>query len=184
MFGQLKLSYISLILFLGLICQIFEDGINEPSVGSRMVSKWAVNRNYVLSPINGVLKYHRLGKQERNDPEIPFEKASLVLSDVSLTITEVQTFLRCILLCFMPSISFPKFMCYLFFFFLQAQYHDWIKLLEVFSRYKTYVEISHLRPEVTLSKNPRLWWRYAAQAVLQRKQMWYTHAILYTCLST
>ncbi|KAG8658937.1 uncharacterized protein LOC110610326 isoform X2 [Manihot esculenta] len=122
--------------------EIFEDGINEPSVGSRMVSKWAVNRNYVLSPINGVLKYHRLGKQERNDPEIPFEKASLVLSDVSLTITE-------------------------------AQYHDWIKLLEVFSRYKTYVEISHLRPEVTLSKNPRLWWRYAAQAVLQRKQMCY-----------
>lgn len=54
-----------------------------------MVSKWAMNRNYLVSPINGVLKYHRLGNQERNDPEVPFEKASLVLSDVSLTITEV-----------------------------------------------------------------------------------------------
>lgn len=58
-----------------------------------MVSKWAVNREYLVSPINGILKYHRLGNQERNDPEVPFEKASLVLSDVSLTITEVFFFL-------------------------------------------------------------------------------------------
>ncbi|XP_065863891.1 uncharacterized protein [Euphorbia lathyris] len=122
--------------------EIFEDGINEPSTGSEMVSKWAVNRNYLLSPINGVLKYHRLGKQERTDPEIPFEKASLVLSDVSLAITETQ-------------------------------YHDWLRLLEVISRYKTYVEISHLRPEVPVSKEPRAWWRYAAQAVLQQKHMCY-----------
>lgn len=54
-----------------------------------MVSPWAMNRKYLLSPINGVLQYDRLGNQERNNPEIPFEKASLVLSDVSLTITEV-----------------------------------------------------------------------------------------------
>ena len=69
--------------------QIFEDGINEPAADHGKVSKWAMNRNYVVSPINGVLKYHRLGNQERTDPEVPFEKASLVLSDVSLTITEV-----------------------------------------------------------------------------------------------
>ncbi|TQD96908.1 hypothetical protein C1H46_017513, partial [Malus baccata] len=68
--------------------QIFEDGIDEPADDSGMVSKWAVNRKYLVSPINGVLKYHRIGNQERNDPEVPFEKASLVLSDVSLTITE------------------------------------------------------------------------------------------------
>ncbi|CAK7326271.1 unnamed protein product [Dovyalis caffra] len=68
--------------------EIFEDGINEPSTDRGMVSKWATNRNYLVSPINAALKYHRLGKQERGDPEIPFEKASLVLSDVSLTITE------------------------------------------------------------------------------------------------
>lgn len=55
-----------------------------------MVSKWAVNRKYLVSPINGGLKYHRLGNQERNDPEVPFEKASLDLSDVSLTVTEVS----------------------------------------------------------------------------------------------
>lgn len=57
-----------------------------------MVSKWAVNRKYLVSPINGALKYHRVGNQEKNDPEVPFEKASLVLSDVSLTITEVCNF--------------------------------------------------------------------------------------------
>lgn len=122
--------------------EIFEDGINEPVAGSKMVSKWAVNRNYLVSPINGVLKYHRLGNQERSDPDVPFEKASLVLSDVFLTITE-------------------------------AQYHDWIKLLEVVSRYRTYVESSHLRPLVPVSKDAGLWWRYAAQAGLQQKKMCY-----------
>lgn len=54
-----------------------------------MVSQWAMGRSFLVSPINGVLKYHRLGKQERNDPEVPFEKASLALNDVTLTITEV-----------------------------------------------------------------------------------------------
>lgn len=54
----------------------------------------------------------------------------------------------------------------------QAQYHDWIKLLEVVSRYKTYVEVSHLRPVVPVSEGPYLWWRYAAQAGLQQKKMW------------
>ncbi|KAM1609645.1 hypothetical protein ACFXTN_020154 [Malus domestica] len=122
--------------------QIFEDGIDEPADDSGMVSKWAVNRKYLVSPINGVLKYHRIGNQERNDPEVPFEKASLVLSDVSLTITE-------------------------------AQYYDWIKLLEVVSRYKTYVDVSHLRPLVPISEGPYLWWRYGAQATLQQKKMCY-----------
>lgn len=42
-----------------------------------------------MSPINGVLKYHRLGNQERNDPNVPFEMASLIVSDVSLTVNEV-----------------------------------------------------------------------------------------------
>ncbi|XP_038986983.1 uncharacterized protein LOC103722332 isoform X2 [Phoenix dactylifera] len=68
--------------------EIFQDGINECSRNG--VSVWAMNRKYLVSPINGVLKYHRLGKQERQDSEIPFEKASLILSDVSLTISEAQ----------------------------------------------------------------------------------------------
>lgn len=122
--------------------EIFEDGINEPIAGHGTVSKWALNRKYLVSPINGVLRYHRLGGQERNNPEVPFEKASIVLSDVNLTITE-------------------------------EQYHDCIKLFEVVSRYKTYVEISHLRPVVAVSKAPYLWWRYAAQAALQQKKMCY-----------
>lgn len=122
--------------------EIFEAGINEPVAESGMVSKWDANHKYLVSPIYGVLKYHRLGNQERNDPEVPFEKASLVLSDVSLTITE-------------------------------AQYHDWIKLLEVVSRYRTYVEVSHLRPMVPVSQDHFSWWRYAAQAGLQQRKLCY-----------
>ncbi|XP_050374958.1 uncharacterized protein LOC126792594 [Argentina anserina] len=122
--------------------EIFEDGIREPADDHVMVSKWAMNRKYLVSPINGVLKYHRVGNQERNDPDVPFENASLVLSDVSLTITE-------------------------------AQYRDWIKLFEVVSRYKRYVEFSHLRPALAVSAGPSMWWHYAAQAGLQQKKMCY-----------
>ncbi|XP_071939359.1 uncharacterized protein [Coffea arabica] len=122
--------------------EIFEDGINELPNGNSLVSAWSQDRNFLVSPINGVLKYHRLGNQERNDPNIPFEKASLIVPDVSLAITE-------------------------------AQYHDWIRLMEVISRYKTYVDISHLRPMVPVSDNATLWWRYAAQAGLQQKKMCY-----------
>ncbi|XP_024982723.1 uncharacterized protein LOC112519038 isoform X5 [Cynara cardunculus var. scolymus] len=121
--------------------EIFEDGINEPA-NSNAVSAWARDRNYLVSPINGVLKYHRLGNLERTDPEMPFEEARLILGDVSLTLTE-------------------------------AQYHDWIRLLEVISRYKSYVEVSHLRPVVSVSEGPKVWWHYAAQAALQQKKMCY-----------
>ncbi|KAE9602547.1 putative vacuolar protein sorting-associated protein [Lupinus albus] len=122
--------------------EIFEEGINEPNDDHKLVSKWAMNRTYLIYPINAVLQYHRLGNQERINPEIPFEKVSLVLADVSLTLTE-------------------------------AQYHDWIKLLEVVSRYKIYMEISHLRPAVPISKAPYLWWQYAAQATLQQQKKCY-----------
>nr|XP_043635621.1 uncharacterized protein LOC122606820 [Erigeron canadensis] len=121
--------------------EIFEDGINEPANGHG-VSAWAQDRNYLVSPINGVLKYHRLGNLERTDPEMPFEEAHLILGDVSLTLTE-------------------------------AQYHDWIRLLEVISRYKSYVEMSHLRPAVSVTEGPKMWWSYAAQAALQQKKMCY-----------
>ncbi|XP_028786889.1 uncharacterized protein LOC114742843 [Neltuma alba] len=122
--------------------EIFEDGINEPSDDCRPVSKWAMKRTYLVFPINAILQYHRLGKQEQHNPEIPFEKASLVLSDVCVTLTE-------------------------------GQYYDWIKLLEAASRYKTYVEVSHLRPVVPVSEAPDLWWKYAAQAGLQQRMMCY-----------
>ncbi|XP_019418850.1 PREDICTED: uncharacterized protein LOC109329610 isoform X2 [Lupinus angustifolius] len=118
--------------------EIFGDGINESTDDHKLVSKWAMNRTYLVYPINAVLQYHRLGNQERINPEIPFEKVSLVLTDVSLTLTE-------------------------------AQYHDWIKLLEVVSRYKIYMEVSHLRPTVPISKAPHLWWQYAAHAMQQQK---------------
>ncbi|KAK1307202.1 hypothetical protein QJS10_CPA10g01570 [Acorus calamus] len=119
--------------------EIFEDGINEVSSDHGIDSVWALNRKYLVSPINGVLKYHRLGKQEMLDPEIPLEKASLVLSDVSLSISE-------------------------------AQYYDGIKLLETISRYKTYIEVSHIRPFVSVMDDPHVWWRYAAHASLQQRK--------------
>ncbi|XP_074301933.1 uncharacterized protein LOC141633346 isoform X1 [Silene latifolia] len=122
--------------------EIFEEGVNEPVVGHESVKTWALNRSYLVSPINGVLRYHRLGSQERNNADIPFEKASLFLNDVSFTVTE-------------------------------AQYYDWIKLLEVVSRYRMHMEISHLRPVVPVSDGPHLWWRYAVQASLQQRKMCY-----------
>ncbi|XP_057809782.1 uncharacterized protein LOC131024279 [Salvia miltiorrhiza] len=122
--------------------EIFQDGINESSKSRNSASSWAQERNYLVSPINGVLKYHRLGNKEREDSNVPYEKASLVIADVSLTITE-------------------------------AQYHDWIKLLEAISAYRTRVDISHLRPMVPVKESVALWWRYAAQAGLQQKMMGY-----------
>jgi vacuolar protein sorting-associated protein 13A/C len=118
--------------------EVFEDGIRDNGVDST----WAKDRNYVVSPINGVLKYHRLGNQERNNPDVAFENALLTVSDVSVTVTE-------------------------------AQYQDWIRLMEVISRYKTYVEIFHLRPSVPVSQGCAQWWRFAAQASLQLKKMSY-----------
>ncbi|CAL9040995.1 unnamed protein product [Musa banksii] len=120
--------------------EIFQEGINEHSRDE--VAIRALNHRYLVSPINGVLKYHRLGKQERQDPEIPSEKSSLVLSDVYLTVSE-------------------------------SQYYDGIKLLETFSRYKTRVDVSHLRPVVPISHDPHAWWQFAMLAGLQQKKLCY-----------
>ncbi|KAJ1696999.1 hypothetical protein LUZ63_005511 [Rhynchospora breviuscula] len=120
--------------------EIFQDGIDERSPESNSV--WASNRQYLVSPINGVLKYQRLGKEERGDPNVPFVKASLLLADVSSTITE-------------------------------AQYYNGIKLLETFSRFKTRVEVSHLRPVVPILDDPRAWWRYSMLASLRQKKSCY-----------
>lgn len=109
-------------MFSGLIQQIFEAGINEPVAESGMVSKWDANHKYLVSPIYGVLKYHRLGNQERNDPEVPFEKASLVLSDVSLTITEVSNL-----------VSFS---------FAEGTSSYWV--VESFYFYRRFIPLSHL----------------------------------------
>lgn len=57
----------------------------------------------------------------------------------------------------------------------QAQYYNGIKLLETFSRFKTRVEVSHLRPVVPVLDDPRGWWRYAMLASLRQKKSWYEH---------
>ncbi|KAM3227150.1 hypothetical protein ACQJBY_059203 [Aegilops geniculata] len=118
--------------------EVFQDGIDDRPGNSI----WAMNRRYLVSPINGTLKYNRLGQQERGDLNNPLEKASLVLSDVSLTVTE-------------------------------AQYYDCIKLLETFSRFRTRVDVSHLRPIMPVKEDCRAWWRYAVLAGLRQKKLCY-----------
>ena len=144
------------------LSQIFQDGIDDHSVNSI----WAVNRNYFVSPINGTLKYKRLGKNERGDPDTPIEKASLVLSDVSLTVTEVPHY-------FFSIVSYCVYNYLLLSAILyQAQYYDGIKLLETFSRFRTRVDVSHLRPIVPVKEDRRAWWRYAMLAGLRQKKLW------------
>ncbi|CAL0321110.1 unnamed protein product [Lupinus luteus] len=42
---------------------------------------WAMNCTYSVYPINAVLQYHRLGNQDRINPEIPFEKVPLLAKE-------------------------------------------------------------------------------------------------------
>ncbi|MQL80628.1 hypothetical protein Taro_013085, partial [Colocasia esculenta] len=142
--------------------EIFADGIDESHGG---VSIWASERKYLVSPINGTLKYHRIGKQERNDFGVPLEKASLVLSDYQrfkdASSTIYLLFIRGAHILAETDSTFNY----------QAQYYDGIKLLETFSQYKTRIEVSHLRPVVSVFDDPHIWWRYLAQASLQQKKM-------------
>lgn len=88
------------------------------------MSPWAKERRYLVSPINGVLKYHRLGNKERKDSNVPYEKASFVIADVSLTITEVQILIKSsicsrhefivILQCQVPGKLMTYIRCYMF----------------------------------------------------------------------
>lgn len=146
--------------------QVFQDGIDDRPGNSI----WAMNRRYLVSPINGTLKYNRLGQQERGDLNNPLEKTSLVLSDVSLTVTEVP-FIYALLICFNYGVGKLLITCNLLLY--QAQYYDCIKLLETFSRFRTRVDVSHLRPIVPVKEDCRAWWRYAMLAGLRLKKLWY-----------
>lgn len=154
--------------------QVFQDGIDDHSGNSI----WAVNRNYLVSPINGTLKYKRLGKDERGDPDAPLENASLVLSNVSLTVTEVFNHCTSLIsstIMLTMYLYFPKKTMYLYLSVIpcnQAQYYDGIKLLETFSRFRTRVDVSHLRPVVPVKEDCRAWWRYAMLAGLRQKKLW------------
>ncbi|KAJ7520814.1 hypothetical protein O6H91_19G024000 [Diphasiastrum complanatum] len=121
--------------------EIFESGVH--SAADEVSLDGADKHQYLLQPVGGTMKYHRCGKHEKRDPEHPFQKASLVLDQVSLTISE-------------------------------AQYRDGLKLLEGVSSYRTRIEFSRLRPQVSVANGPQLWWLYACQAVLQQQsRMWY-----------
>ncbi|GAB2297720.1 hypothetical protein Dimus_031808 [Dionaea muscipula] len=52
----------------------------------------------------------------------------------------------------------------------KAQYYHWIKLLEVISRYRIHVEVSHLRLVVPISEAPHLWWRYLCSVACSEKK--------------
>ncbi|PTQ34792.1 hypothetical protein MARPO_0076s0036 [Marchantia polymorpha] len=123
--------------------EIFEAGISSDVPPDAKSSKWASGRRFLLHPVDGIMRYHRRGKRENREPHIPFQKASLVLDEVSATVSE-------------------------------AQYCDGMKLLEGVSRYRTRMQYSHLRPQLSVSDDPHAWWLYACQAVLQQQsKMWY-----------
>ncbi|XP_059076567.1 uncharacterized protein LOC131042467 isoform X2 [Cryptomeria japonica] len=71
--------------------EMFEAGIQESkNENGQYLSQWAVGRQYLLCPVNGTLQYYRFGKQEKRDPSVPSQKMSLILNDVSLTVSEAQ----------------------------------------------------------------------------------------------
>lgn len=80
---------------------------------------------------------------------------------------------RYIFLCFFLILNGVEGLSIRTFFFFQAQYHDGIKVLEAFSKYRIRVDVSHLRPVTSVSDDPGVWWRYAFQAGLQQKKLWY-----------
>ncbi|XP_024542530.1 uncharacterized protein LOC9648284 isoform X1 [Selaginella moellendorffii] len=56
----------------------------EPSI------KGKIQHKYLLHPVAGLMKYHRCGKREKRDSKTPFQKASLVLDQVSIAVSEDQ----------------------------------------------------------------------------------------------
>lgn len=67
--------------------EVFEVGISqEAPLSSNQVNE----RQYLLHPVDGILSYHRRGKREKRDPTMAFQNISLLLNEVSLTISEAQ----------------------------------------------------------------------------------------------
>ncbi|MCO5593425.1 hypothetical protein L7F22_047439 [Adiantum nelumboides] len=71
-------------------CEIFEAGINPKQPQDSSLLSSVAESTYLLCPINGVLNYYRRGKREKRERHMPLQSLSLVLDDVSLTLSEDQ----------------------------------------------------------------------------------------------
>eukprot|EP00250_Pteridium_aquilinum_P021886 c25256_g1_i1 orf=924-13886(-) len=71
-------------------CEVFEAGINQKPLEDSPLIRSKDEPEYLLRPINGVLNYYRRGKREKRDHSMPLQNVSLVLDEVSLTISENQ----------------------------------------------------------------------------------------------
>lgn len=69
--------------------QVFEAGINQKSLHDSPLIGSMNEPVYLLRPINGVLNYYRRGKREKREHSMPLQNLSLVLDEVSLTVSEV-----------------------------------------------------------------------------------------------
>lgn len=70
--------------------QIFEAGVSTDLPVNETSTNWAVDRKYLLHPVEGILRYHRRGKRENREPHVPFQKLSIRLDQLSVTVSEVM----------------------------------------------------------------------------------------------
>eukprot|EP00897_Mesotaenium_endlicherianum_P008373 jgi/Mesen1/7564/ME000392S06833 len=62
----------------------------EPGVGEDVEAEEGQQRQYLLQPIGGRMRYFRQGKHDKREPDVPYQTAWLVLNEVALTISEAQ----------------------------------------------------------------------------------------------
>lgn len=44
----------------------------------------------MLEPVGGVARYFKLGQKDKRDPDKPAQKATAILDDVTISLTEVR----------------------------------------------------------------------------------------------
>ncbi|KAH7429919.1 hypothetical protein KP509_09G071400 [Ceratopteris richardii] len=71
-------------------CEVFEATINQKHPQVSPLLSTVSKSKYLLRPINGVLNYYQYGRREKRDIHTPLQSLSLVLDDVSLTVSENQ----------------------------------------------------------------------------------------------
>lgn len=75
--------------------QVFQPGIKEePSAYKGEKHAWIKDHTYVLEPVGGVARYFKLGQKEKRDPDNPAQKATAILDDVTISLTEVRNIFR------------------------------------------------------------------------------------------
>ncbi|KAG0604101.1 hypothetical protein M758_10G145000 [Ceratodon purpureus] len=71
--------------------KVFQPGIKEePSAYKGEKHAWIKDHNYVLEPVGGVARYFKLGQKDKRDPDKPAQKATAILDDVTISLTETQ----------------------------------------------------------------------------------------------